>query len=146
MTSDLGSLQEYCVTDVSHSTQDHSQGHTCNAHTACVITFCILFFIQWFFNIVQTLGFGYLTLKVCFFKSVDVHNLCAPMVINIKLWIIHNIGFFFTWEDVSIVPLSRGDDAAITQSHWTEWTATGKKTSTLWDKETQWWVMMGEGQ
>lgn len=50
-----------------------------------------------------------------------------------------NIYFLFscTWEDVSIVPLSRSDDAAIIQSHWTEWTATGKQTSTLWDKETK---------
>lgn len=47
--------------------------------------------------------------------------------------------FSFTWKDVGVVPLSRSDDAAITQSHWTEWTATGKKTSTLWDKETKKW-------
>lgn len=32
-TSDLGRLQENGVTDVSNSTQDHSQGHTCNVHT-----------------------------------------------------------------------------------------------------------------
>lgn len=42
----------------------------------------------------------------------------------------HSI-FSFTWEDVSVVPLTRSEDTPITQSHWIEWTATGKQTSTL---------------
>lgn len=33
--------------------------------------------------------------------------------------------------------MSGGVDAAIIQSHWTKWTATGKKTSTLGDEETK---------
>lgn len=37
----------------------------------------------------------------------------------------------FTWEDVSIVSLPRGEDLSVTQSNWTEWTSTGKQASPL---------------
>lgn len=56
-----------------------------------------------------------------------------PMIAQ-KVHININLISSLTWEDVSIVPLSRSEDAAIFQSHWIEWTATGKKTSTLLDK------------
>lgn len=42
--------------------------------------------------------------------------------------------FHFTWEDIGIVSLSRGEDTAVTQRHWSKWTATSKETSALWTK------------
>lgn len=38
---------------------------------------------------------------------------------------------FFTWKNVSIVPLTRSEDSAITESHRAEWTATRKQTPAL---------------
>lgn len=37
----------------------------------------------------------------------------------------------FTWEDVSIVPLTWSEDSTITESHWAEGAATRKKTPAL---------------
>lgn len=43
--------------------------------------------------------------------------------------------FYFTWEDVGIISLSRSEDTAIAQRHLPKRTSTGKETSALWTKK-----------
>lgn len=45
--------------------------------------------------------------------------------------------FYFTWEDVGIISLSRSEDTAIAQRHLPKRTSTGKETSALWTKKHQ---------
>lgn len=42
------------------------------------------------------------------------------------------MAFYFTWEDVGIISLSRSEDTAIAQRHLPKRTSTGKETSALW--------------
>lgn len=81
----------------------------------------------------------------CSLSSNNIYPQCDHFAIVLLLLNTRDCwksSYRFTWEDVGIVPLSRSKDAAITQSHRAKWTATGKKTPTLWKTENkveEWW-------
>lgn len=73
----------------------------------------------------------------CFISYIMIYFFPKCKIYENNVHININLISSLTWEDVSIVPLSRSEDATIFQGYWVEWTATGKKTSTLLDKETK---------